>query len=211
MRNSPACLSLLVLDELNRPGSIILIERRALRWNDYKIGHRYSICGLQVGNAFGIHNDKGGLLLRLVDQVENRILFVRLHNFEIGDPSAPLGPFGYGGIRIGVDDDDLRAFRQLGGENKSRSRFSRATLGLDERNDGHDVLLPYGCLHHCQYDSMNTCIALCMNTCIALCMYSAMHENEAFMPPGIQAPQDEVKDAMIAQCARRATPGPRQV
>src|SRR5215471_11504547 len=141
MRNSPACLSLLVLDEFNRPRSIILIERRALRWNDHKIGHRYGIRGLQVGNALSIHNDKGGLLLRLVDQVENRILFVRLHNFEIGGPSAPPGPFGYGGVRISVYDDYLRAFCQLGGENKGRSRFSRATLGLDKRNGRHDVLL----------------------------------------------------------------------
>jgi len=65
MWNSPAYLSFLVFDELNGPGGIVLIECRALRRNDHEIGCRYGVCGLQIGNAFGVHDDKGGLFLIL--------------------------------------------------------------------------------------------------------------------------------------------------
>src|SRR2546428_8938270 len=99
MRNAPAYLSFLVLDKLNGPGSIVLIERRALRWNDDEIGCRYSVGGLQIGNAFGIHDDKGPPFFRLFDEIENRILFARLNNFQIAGPLAPPGPLGYRGIR----------------------------------------------------------------------------------------------------------------
>src|SRR2546430_4574983 len=46
------------------------------------------------GNAFGVHDDKGGLFFRLFDQIEDRILFACLHNFQIAGPLAPASPFG---------------------------------------------------------------------------------------------------------------------
>jgi hypothetical protein len=75
---------------------------------------------------------KVAYFFRLLDQIENRILFARLHNCQIAGPLTPAGPFGDGGIGIGVDHDHFRAFGEFGGKKKSGGRFSRATLGLNE-------------------------------------------------------------------------------
>ena len=98
MRYPAAYMSLLVLDELDGPGGIVLIERRALRGNDNEIGCRHGMRGPQIGNAFGIDNDKGCLLFRLLDQVEDRILFARLDDFKIAGPHPRLDHLAMGAL-----------------------------------------------------------------------------------------------------------------
>src|SRR5262245_51734883 len=69
MRDLTADMTLLIFDELDGPGGIVLIQRGTLRRHDHEVGCRHGVRGTQIGNAFRIDNHKRSLPFRVLDQV----------------------------------------------------------------------------------------------------------------------------------------------